>query len=58
MEILNVVRIAITAWALEIKAKTIQNCFCYCKIKTDDTSITLNNQEIDINTEIRAELKQ
>lgn len=34
IDVLQAIQIAISAWEMDVKRETIQNCFIHCKIKT------------------------
>ncbi|KAH8943660.1 hypothetical protein BDL97_13G064700 [Sphagnum fallax] len=50
--------IAVAAWSMDVKPKTIRNCFRHCRIRTIDADVTLVPEEPLIDPEVIKDLKE
>jgi hypothetical protein len=51
-------RIAVAAWSMDVKPKTIRNCFRHCQIRTTDVDVTSVLEEPLIDPEVIKDLKE
>jgi hypothetical protein len=50
--------IAVTAWSMDVKPKTIRNCFCHYRIRTTDADVTPVSEEPLIDPEVIKDLEE
>ena len=57
IDILQAIRMAVMAWTSNVKPETIRNCFCHCKIRTENTAAQDISDEELIDNEVRQDLQ-
>jgi hypothetical protein len=50
--------IAVAAWSMDVKPKTIHNCFRHCRIRTTDANVTSVPEEPLIDPEVIKDLEE
>jgi hypothetical protein len=54
----NGVATAVAAWSMDVKPKTIRNCFRHCRIRTTDANVTPVPEEPLIDPEVIKDLEE
>ncbi len=58
IDVLEAMHIAVAAWSMDVKPKTIRNCFRQCRIRTTDADVTLVPEEPLIDPEVIKDLEE
>ncbi len=58
IDILEAMHIAVTAWSMDVKLKTIRNCFRHCQLRTTDADVTPVPEEPLIDPEVIKDLEE